>query len=147
MTVTINEECFEIPDHLEPKPEPEPEPDSESAEPEPEPDGKQVGEFEIEIGTQKNDEGEIKLPDNSDELVNIIKANVEHNCNKMLQFCSELLAKEFNKKKTDLESQITNLTDDNKRLLEDNKKLKTQIERSMTNIKDHFTISYDTDNS
>ena len=145
MTVKINDECFEIPEPesiSEPEPEPEPEPDSEGAEPE----GKQVGEFEIEIGTQKNDDGEIKLPTDSDELVNIIKANVEHNCNKMLQFCSELLAKEFNKKKTDLESQITNLTDDNKRLLEDNKKYKTQIERSMTNIKDHFTITY-TDNS
>ena len=145
MTVKINDECFEIPEPesiSEPEPEPEPEPDSEGAELE----GKQVAEFEIEIGTQKNDDGEIKLPTDSDELVNIIKANVEHNCNKMLQFCSELLAKEFNKKKTDLESQITNLTDDNKRLLEDNKKYKTQIERSMTNIKDHFTITY-TDNS
>ena len=139
MTVTINEECFEInPETGEANPNL-----IYDNEPEPEPDEKQVGEFEIEIGTQKNDKGEVKLPDNTDELVEIIKANVEHNCNNMLKFCSELLAKEFNKKKTDLESQITNLTDDNKTLLEDNKNLKAQIERSMINIKDHFSITYD----
>ena len=139
MTVTFNEESLEInPETGEANPNL-----VYDDEPEPEPDEKQVGECEIEIGTQKTNEGEVKIPDNAEELVDIIKANVEHNCNKMLQFCSELMAKEFNKKKIDLESQITNLTDDNKTLLEDNKKLKAQIERSMTNIKDHFSITYD----
>lgn len=139
MTVTINEESMDI--------NPETGEENPNFVYDDKDEGKQVGEFEIEIGTQKTDDGEVKVPNNADDLVDIIKANVEHNCNKMLQFCSELLAKEFNKKITDLEAQITNLTDDNKMLLEDNKKYKTQIENSMTNIRDHFTITYDTDNS
>ena len=124
MTITIDEISTEMP-------EPEVE--------------KQVGEFEIEIGTQKDKEGNVKIPDNTDELVELIKANVEHNCNKMLQFCTKLLAEDFNKKIEEYKSQITNLTDDNKSLLEDNKKYKEQIERSKTHIKDHFTITYEND--
>ena len=58
---------------------------------------KMVGEFEIEIGTQM-DGNVMKLPETEEELVQIIKANVEHNCNKMMGFCSKLLGEEFNKK-------------------------------------------------
>ena len=95
----------------------------------------QVGEFEIEIGTQKGEDDKISIPSNEEELIAIIKANVEHNCNKMLEFCGKLLGKDYNermtvimKEKKDLEEEVT--------------QLKTQIDTFKTGYcPSHFDIT------
>ena len=61
-------------------------------------DGQKIGEFEIEIGTETTDDNQLKMPENPEQYISVIKANVEHNCSKIMDFMSKLLAEEVSKK-------------------------------------------------
>jgi peptidoglycan hydrolase CwlO-like protein len=61
-------------------------------------DGRKIGEFEIEIGTETTGDNQLKMPENPEQYISVIKANVEHNCSKIMEFMSKLLAEEVSKK-------------------------------------------------
>ena len=61
-------------------------------------DGRKIGEFEIEIGTETTDDNQLKMPESPEQYISVIKANVEHNCSKIMEFMSKLLAEEVSKK-------------------------------------------------
>tara|TARA_R110001632_G_scaffold1016_1_gene4048 strand:- start:476 stop:808 length:333 start_codon:yes stop_codon:yes gene_type:complete len=52
-------------------------------------------EFEISIGLERNEDDSVKFPVDEEHLTELIRLNVEHNCNKLLPFCCEMLGKEL----------------------------------------------------
>ena len=52
-------------------------------------------EFEISIGLERNEDETLKMPTDEIHLTELIRMNIEHNCNKLLPFCCEMLGKEL----------------------------------------------------
>jgi hypothetical protein len=52
-------------------------------------------EFEISIGLERNDDESLKMPTDEKHLTELIRMNIEHNCNKLLPFCCEMIGKEL----------------------------------------------------
>lgn len=74
-------------------------------------DGRKIGEFEIEIGTETTDDNQLKMPESPEQYISVIKANVEHNCSKIMEFMSKLLAEEVSKKVEEHKIEIEKLND------------------------------------
>lgn len=101
-------------------------------------DGHKIGEFEIEIGTETTDDNQLKMPENPEQYISVIKANVEHNCSKIMEFMSKLLAEEVSKKveehKIEIDKLNTIIGDKENEFTE---KLKLQ---ALSNEVSHFDI-------
>tara|TARA_R110002110_G_scaffold234019_2_gene450056 strand:- start:1517 stop:1858 length:342 start_codon:yes stop_codon:yes gene_type:complete len=52
-------------------------------------------EFEISIGLERNEDESLKMPTDEEHLTELIRINIEHNCNKLLPFCCEMLGNEL----------------------------------------------------